>query len=186
MLLEGGADFADNVVDIPVSHLKEHALCVEVVEGQKTVGQLGKTLGLVKDNADIVVVHLGRDRPVLHGFQKAPDGGQGRAEVMRDIGDEFLLVILGGGDGPGHVTQRGRKIAHFIVAFHIKFIMHISRCVLLCRGNDLSEGTVDDFREEDQDDDGQKQNNNEHQIRDVQHVVGIFIDLGDSPLSCNC
>ena len=99
---------------------------------------------------------------------------------MRDIGDEFLLVVLGGGHSPCHIAQRGRKITHFVVAFYIQLIVHIAGGVLFCRGNDLSEGTVDDFRKEDQDDDGQKQNNDEHQVGDVQHVVGIFIDLGSS------
>ena len=76
-LLEGGADLADDIVDIPVRHVQEHALGVEIIERQEAVGQLGEALGLVEDDSDIVFVHLGRDGPVQHGFQKTSDGGQG-------------------------------------------------------------------------------------------------------------
>ena len=136
-----------------------------------------RLLSLVEHYAKIVLVHLGRDRAVQHGLQKAADGSQRGSEIVGDVGDEFLLVILGAGHCFGHVADGSRQIAQFVVAFHIHIVVHVAGGILLRRSDDLPQGTVDQFREEEEDDQREKQNHDEHHIGNVQHAVSFFVDL---------
>ena len=54
--------------------MEDHAPRVQVVERQQAVGELGEAVRLVEDDAQIVLVHFGRDRAVQHGLQESPDG----------------------------------------------------------------------------------------------------------------
>ena len=176
-LLEGSCHFADHVVDIPVGHLQDHSPGIEIVEGQKAVGQLGEALGLIEDDAEIVFVHFRRDRAVQHRFQKAPDGSQGRAEVVGDVGDELFLVVFKGRHRPGHIAKGRGKISHLVFALHVQLIVHIAGRILLRRRDDPSKRPVDELGEEDQDDQGQEQDDDQHQIGDVEHTVGVLVNL---------
>ena len=176
-LFERGGHFSNDIVDIPVGHVKEHALGVEVIECQERVGELGQALGLIENDAEIVLVHLGRNGPVQHGFQKTPDGRQGRAEVVGDICNEFFLVILGICHCFGHISEGCRQIAHLVLSLNVQLVVHVAGRVLFGRRDDPPKRSVYDFREEDQNDYGQEQDHDEHQIRDVQKTVGVLVDL---------
>ena len=176
-MLERGGDFPDDVVDVPVGHVEDHAPRVEVVERQQAVGELGEAVRLVEDDSQIVLVHLGRDRAVQHGLQESTDGSQRGAEVMGDVRDELLLVVLEARHGLGHVAKGRREVAKFVLSFHSQFVVHVARSVLLGRRDDLAKRAVDDLRKEDQDDQGQEQDHDEHQVGDVEHAVGALIDL---------
>ena len=124
-----------------------------------------------------MLVHLRRDRAVQHGLQETPNGGQGRAEVVGDIGDELLLVILEGSHCAGHVSKGRGQIAHLVFAFHVQLIVHVAGRILFRRCDDPSKRAVYDLCEEDQNDQGQEQDDDQHQIGDVEHTVCVLVDL---------
>ena len=90
---------------------------------------------------------------------------------MGDICHKFFLVVLRAGDLACHVIQTGGEITDLIFAFHLKFVVHISRRILLRRIGDLAQRNVDNLREENQDNQGEQQQDNQCNIGNVQHTV---------------
>ena len=78
-----------------------------------------------------MLVALRRDGAVQHGFEKTAHGGQGRAEIVGDIGDKFFLVVIRAGDGVRHIAQRSCEIAQFILPLHRNAVVHVAERILL-------------------------------------------------------
>ena len=104
---------------------------------------------------------------IQHGFQIPLDGGQRRSEVMRDIGNKFFLGILRSGNFACHIIQGSSEIADLIFTFYLKFVVHVSGSILLCCFRDFTQGKINHFRKENQDDQGEQEQNHQHQIRDI-------------------
>ena len=96
---------------------------------------------------------------------------------MGDICNEFFLVILGICHCFGHISEGCRQIAHLVLSLNVQLVVHVAGRVLFGRRDDPPKRPVYDFREEDQNDYGQEQDHDEHQIRDVQKTVGVLVDL---------
>ena len=54
-----------------------------------------------ENDIQVFLLHFRRDGPVRHGLHISFDGGEGGAEIVGDVGHEFLLVIL-------HILGAGR------------------------------------------------------------------------------
>ena len=71
-LFKGGADGADDRIDIKVRALQEDASRIEVVEGQEAVGQLGETFSLSQNDFEIVFISR-KPRIEVSGERKSWD-----------------------------------------------------------------------------------------------------------------
>ena len=96
---------------------------------------------------------------------------------MGNIRHKFFLVILGAGNFACHIRKGGGQISDFIFTVNLKFIMHISRGVLLGGFGDPAQGKVNHLREKDQDNHGKQKQNNQHQIGDIQKAVAGCNDI---------
>ena len=65
---------------------------------------------------------------------------------MGDVCDKFFLVVFGTGDFAGHIGEGGGQIADFILAVHLKFVMHIAAGILFGSLRDFAEREVHDLR----------------------------------------
>ncbi len=86
---------------------------------------------------------------------------------MRNVSHEFFLVVLGTCNFAGHVGKGGAQITYLVLAFYLKFIMHISGGILLRGFGDFPQGQVYHFRKENQDNHGKQKQYNQHQVRNV-------------------
>ena len=102
-------------------------------------------------------MHFRRDGAVYHGVQVAPDGGQGRTEIMGNICHKLFLVILCAGNLARHIVQTARQVSDFVLALHLELIVHVAGGVLLCGIGDLSDRHIHQLRKKYQDDQGQQE-----------------------------
>ena len=89
---------------------------------------------------------------------------------MRNVGDEFFLVILGACDLTCHERQGGSQITDLILTVYLKFIMQIACRVLLGGCRDLAQRQIDHFCKENQNDQRQQEKNHEHNIGNIQQA----------------
>ena len=141
----------DDTVDVKVDLLKQHSLGAHIVECKELVGELGKSVGLVYYYPKVLLMHLGRNGSILHCHKITSYGCKRRSEIVGNIGNQFLLIILGTGNLTCHVRQRSSKVSHLILRLHRKLIAHISGCILLCSPGYLSKRHIYQLREEDKD-----------------------------------
>ncbi len=99
------------------SLFRQNVLGVKLVQGQKILGQVRQPLCLKEDDIQVFLLHFRRDGPVRHGLHIALDGGEGRAEIVGDVGHEFFLVVLHVPQLRGHVVQGGGQIAHLVLGW---------------------------------------------------------------------
>ena len=177
-LFKGGGDIADDGIDVKVGALQEDRPGIEVVQGQKPLGQLREAVGLAQDDLQVVLVPLGRDGAVQHGLEEAPHGGQGGAEIVGDVGNEFFLVILRAGNGLCHVSEGGGEVAQFILPLHGDAVVHVAQGILLGGGDDLPEGPVHILGKEQEDDQREHQQDHQRHVGNIEHAVRVLLDGG--------
>ena len=71
---------------------------------------------------------------------------------MGNIGHKFFLAVLSAGNFTCHIIQTGCQITDFIITFHLKIIMHVTACILLCRMCDFAQRYVNHICKENQND----------------------------------
>ncbi len=76
---------------------------------------------------------------------------------MGDVCHEFFLVVLGPGNLTCHIGQGCAKIADFVFAVYLEFIVHIPGGVLFGGLGYPAKGKIDHFRKENQDDQGKQE-----------------------------
>ena len=95
---------------------------------------------------------------------------------MGDVCDKFFLVVFGTGDFAGHIGEGGGQIADFILAVHLKFVMHIAAGILFGSLRDFAEREVHDLRKKYKDNQRKKEQNNQHNIGNIQQTVAGRLD----------
>ncbi len=86
---------------------------------------------------------------------------------MGDIGYKLLLVILGTGDFTGHVGEGCPQVTDFVLAVNLKFIVHVSGSILFCGFGDPAQGEINHLRKENQNDQGEQEQYDQHQVRNI-------------------
>ena len=165
--LKGHCRVFDDLVDVKIAPVENHALGRQVVEREQGVGQFGQAVCLVQDDADIFLVHLGGDRAVEHRLEISAHGGERRTEIVGDVCYKALLIVLALGDLACHIGEGGGEVADLVLAVELKFIPEVADGVLLSRVCDLAERQIHHLREEEQYD--QRQQKEDHQ-RDIGYV----------------
>lgn len=178
-LLKGSGHLPDGRIDVKICPVQNHSLGVQVVQRQKIIGQLGQTVGLIQNNAEVFLMHFGRNGSIQHSLKKAADRGEGRAEVVGDVGNEFFLVILGACNLLRHVAERCGQVTDFILTVRSQLVMHVPCSVLLRGLCDPAKGEIHDLREEDQNDQGKEQENQELHVGNVEIAVCLLVKIGN-------
>ena len=81
----------DDFVDVKIAHLHEIAVIVEGVQSQKTFREFFQAFRLREDDMEVPILDFYRNRSVENRLHIAFDGGQGRAEIVGNVGDKFSL-----------------------------------------------------------------------------------------------
>ena len=105
-LVIAGQDGRDAFRQVEGRRLHLQRARLQFAEVQQLRHQRGKTVRLVNDDLHVLRGVLARNIP--HDLGIAADHGQGRAQVMGDIGDQLLLQML-------HLTQLVRSLDQRIV-----------------------------------------------------------------------
>ena len=71
--LKSGYCIFDRTVDIKVVHMQRTPFGVQFIQGQKTLGQLFQTFGLINHDFQITILHLRWNRSVHDRFHKTLD-----------------------------------------------------------------------------------------------------------------
>ena len=170
---------ADLRVDVEI-RVGEIGAAGEVVELQHVGGELGQAPGLVQHDGQIPLLHLRRDGAVEDGLQIPLDGGERRAEIVGDVGDELALVLAGLCQAGGHVVQGFREDAELVVTAHVRLIAQVAAGVLVHRGGHLLHGLGDvEQKDQEEDDAGQHEGDGRSHEREADGVVRVLPQRGD-------
>ena len=77
-----------------------------------------QTAGLLADQLQVVVLHLGRDGAVQNAVHKALDGGHGGAQLVGDVAHELTPGVIVGLDVLRHLVEGAGKVCHLAIALH--------------------------------------------------------------------
>ena len=170
-------------MNVEIFLVKQKVLGIKLVEGEKILGQIRQALSLEENDTQVFLLHFRRDGPVRHGLHISFDGGKGGAEIVGDVGHEFLLVILHIPELRGHVVQGCGEIAHLILGADRDLIVQIAGGILGCSLRDLAKRPVDKKFQGQKDDKRQKVDHQErdeggpHQDPlDFIHVIQALVD----------
>ena len=128
---EGGADGPDERDDVKIGVFQTLAGFIQRVQGQHALRQISQAVGLPDDDIHILFLLFGRDHAVLHGLQIAADGGEGRAEIVGNIGNELFLRFIGALQLLRHHVQRVGKVADLVAALHGDAVPQVTEGIFL-------------------------------------------------------
>ena len=87
-------------------------------EIQHILDEPRQTPGLLADQLQVVVLHLGRDGAVQNAVHKALDGGHGGAQLVGDVAHELTLGVIVGLDILRHLVEGAGKVCHLAITLH--------------------------------------------------------------------
>ena len=117
-LLIGEDGVLELALDVEQLHAQVEAAVLDAGELQQLLDEARQARGLLGDDGD-AAAGVALDGSVEHErFAPAGDGGQGRAQLVRDRRDELRLHFFAAADLLRQLVDRGRKAAELIVALH--------------------------------------------------------------------
>ena len=110
-LLVGEHDVGDGFPQIVGLRVDGHLARLELGNIQHVLHQPRQAARLLRDDAQIMLCFLRRDRAVQHTVDEALDGRHGRAQLVGDVTHELPAGIVDGLQPRSHVIEGGRKVS---------------------------------------------------------------------------
>ena len=117
-LLIAEYDIGDGFPQIVGLGVDRHLARLQLGDVQHVLDQPCQTPCLLRDDAEVVLCFLGRDRAVQHTVDEAFDRRHRGAQLMRDVAHELPAGIVDGLQPGRHIVKGGRKVGQLHAAVH--------------------------------------------------------------------
>ena len=169
-LLVGEHDVGDGFPQIVGLRVDGHLARLELGNIQHVLHQPRQAARLLRDDAQIMLCFLGRDRAVQHAVDEALDGRHGRAQLVGDVAHELPAGIVDGLQPRSHVIEGGRKVSQLHAAVHRRTGRKVPAAQAACGLTDVLDRAGDALGQHPAQDAAQNQDDRRRDAEHRQHI----------------